>query len=134
MTAGSRGKCAASTSASARGGWPTSLASVSARLVVQSPCAASRGTASSMRATRSGVWRPAWRSASARPSVSVFQTKVHLPGVAPQPLEQVVLPRLGVEDVHHHLDVVQQHPAPAAQPLDVPGGGAMLVELLLDGL
>ena len=34
----------------------------------------------------------------------------HVRRVAPQPFEQVVLARAGVEHVHHEVDVVEQHP------------------------
>src|SRR5690349_21496300 len=96
----SAGKCCAIASASRRGGWPASLATSMQKLLVQSPCEGSRGTAKSRRASRSGVSSPAASSARATSAFSSFHTKVHAPGVAPQPLEEVVLARLLVEDVH----------------------------------
>ena len=102
--------------------------------MVQSPCALSRGMESSSRAMRSGVWSPVARNAAARPSVSSFQTKIHAPRVAPEPVEQVVLAGLLVEHVDHDLHVVEQHPAPSLQPLDVPGPQALLAQGLLDVL
>src|SRR5882672_4282749 len=90
--------------------------------------------ASSSRARRSSLHSPTARSASLRPSVSAFQTKVHAPGVAPQAIEHVVLAGLLVEHVDDDLDVVQQHPAPSRAPLDVPGALALLAELVLDRL
>src|SRR2546426_2058116 len=131
-SSGSRGKARASVSASARAGRPVSRASISARLVVQSPCAGSRGIASSSLGRRCSLHSPAARSASDRPSVSVFQTKIQAPGIPPQAVEHVIVPRLLVEHVNHDLDVVEQHPAPTLPPLDVPRPRAPLVEPVLD--
>src|SRR5712691_6017295 len=126
-SSGSRGKARASVSATARGGWPVSRASSSARLVVQSPWAGSRGIASSILERRGSLHSPAARSASDRPSVSGFQTKIQAPGVSPQAVEHVVLPRLLVKHVNHDLDVVEQHPAPSLAPLHVPRPRAALI-------
>src|SRR5437016_2443269 len=37
-------------------------------------------------------------------------------GIAPQPLELVKLPQLGVEHVYYEVHVVEQHPPPLRQP------------------
>src|SRR5437899_9154233 len=131
---GSRGNAAIKASATARGGRLASFASSSARFVVQSPWAGSRGMASSRRASRSSPPRPACFRASAKPSVSALQTKIQAPRVAPQPIEHVVLARLLVEHVHHDLDVVEQHPAPALEPFDVPRPHAALAQPVLHRL
>src|SRR5436309_3560305 len=131
---GSRGKAATSASATARGGLPASRAISSARLVVQSPCAGSRGIASSRRASRPSLHRPARFRASAKPSVSALQTKIQAPRVSPQPVEHVVLARLLVEDVDHDFHVVEQHPTPTLEPLDVPRAHPPLPEPVFDRL
>src|SRR5580765_4771850 len=114
-------KCSTIACASARGGLPISFATSMQKFVVQSPCEVSRGIAKSRRARRSGLARPADASARATSAFSSFHTKVHAPGVAPQPLEEIVLARLLVEDVDDDVHEVEQHPAAPLAALHVPG-------------
>src|SRR6185369_18040180 len=87
--------------------------------------------ASSIRPSRSSLRRPRRSRAVASPSVSWVQTKIHLARVAPQALEEVVLARPMMEDMNHHLDVVEKHPPPSLATLDVPRPRAVLGKGLL---
>ena len=69
---------------------------------------------SGRRSTRSG--RAARRPAGP-PSSTHVHAELDLRAVLPQPLERVELPLLGVLDVHHQVEVVQQHPALLPVPL-----------------
>jgi hypothetical protein len=55
-------------------------------------------------------------------------------GISPQVLELVEDARLWVEDVHHEVDVVEQNPPPAGEPLDVSRGHVLGVEPLRDAV
>ena len=105
VSARSRGGSRAASRAAARGWWSSRRARARA--------------GSRARAARAAPGRPdatAFAAPRASPSVSVVQTKIHAPRVAPQPIEHVVLARLLVKHVHDEL--ARSRAAPSAGPRD----------------
>lgn len=61
--------------------------------------------------------------------------ELHACRIDPEGFEVVVTPRVLVEDVHHHVAEVEQHPVPLRQPLDARTGcAALALQVLLDPL